>query len=246
MYTTRNLLGLAGICLMLSLCGCEIPGGASVPDTKLGRYAVHLPYKEVDFTAAPAAQTVSGVSVTVMADAIVPSLYYGYDVSSRVNGSYAFMPNPPLIYTVRKVPFYKTDSDVVTLHIDLQNTIGDVVRAGQAVCSVDIDGKTVTSAPLGAEDLMPGHSLSLQIQGPGSEQFGTKMSGTMTVWLYGLSADKNQALHWDLGYTVKEQDTQAWGEVVGETPSAEEANRFKGKVEPAGPEDLVPATPPGG
>ena len=239
----RHLSGLIGVCLLLCMSGCEIPGGASVPEQGPSRYAVQVPFKEVDFNNDAPPQSLAGLSVSVSADDIVPSLYYRYDVSSRVNGSYILLPNPPMIYTVRKTPFYKADTDLTILHINLTNTTGDVVRASQAVCSIDIDGKTVSSAPLDSSDLMPGHELSVQVQGPGSDQFGTKPNGTMTVWLYGLNGDKNQALHWQMDYNVKQQNMQVWGEVLGDTNSADDANRYKDKIEPAGPDAVVP---PGG
>lgn len=245
MYAVRHLLWLPASALVLSLAGCAIPGGASVEQPDVGRYQVEVPFKQVDFNAAAAEQTVAGVTATVSADDVIPVLYYDYSVSSRINGSYVAMPNPPKVYTVRKVPFYKTDPDTVTVHISLRNTTSEVVRASQAVCSFDIDGKTVASTPLNATDLLPGHNLDIQVQGPSLDLFGARTSGSLTVWLYGVTADKNQTLHWEVSYAVKQENRQVWGEVVGETSSADEAEHYRNLVEPAEPDALV-SPPPGG
>ena len=244
MHIVRHSLWLSAPTLILSLAGCAIPGGASVEEADVGRYQVEVPFKQVDFNTS-AAQTAAGVTATASADDVMPVLYYDYSVSSRINGNYVAMPNPPKIYTVRKVPFYKTDPDTVTVHISLQNSTGEVVRASQAVCSFDIDGKTVTSTPLNATDLLPGHSLDIRVQGPSLDLFGTRASGNLSVWLYGLTADKNQTLHWDMNYTVKQENRQVWGEVLEETPSSAEAEHYRNLVEPAEPDALV-NPPPGG
>lgn len=243
MYAIRRLLWLSGP--VLSLVACTIPGGASIDAPDSGQYQVEVPYKQVDFSVTTPPQTAAGVTAAVAVDDVRPVLYYGYSVSSQVNGGYVAMPNPPMSYTVRKVPFYKTDPDTVTVRIDLQNSTGEVVRASQAVCSFDLDGKTVASTPLGATDLMPGHGLSVQVQGPAVDSFSAKAGGSMTIWLYGLTADRNQALHWQVNYTVTQENRHAWGEIVGVTPSANEAARYKDQVDPAGSDALV-NSPPGG
>jgi hypothetical protein len=244
-HAVRHLLWLSATALVLGLTGCAIPGGASVEQPDVGRYQVEVPFKQVAFTTVVAAQTAAGVTATVSADDVIPVLYYDYSVSSRINGGYVAMPNPPKVYTVRKVPFYKTDPDTVTVHISLHNSTGEVVRASQAVCSFDVDGKTVASTPLNATDLLPGHNLDIQVQGPSLDIFGSKSSGNLTVWLYGVTADKNQTLHWEVSYTVKQENRQVWGEVVGETSSEDEAEHYKNLVEPAEPDALV-NPPPGG
>jgi len=244
-YAIRHLLWLPVPVLVLSLAACAIPGGASIDAPDTGQYQVEVPYKQVDFSVATPPQTAAGVTATVSVDSVRPVLYYSYSVSSQVNGGYVGLPNPPMSYTVRKVPFYRTDPDAVTVRIELQNSTGEVVRASQAVCSFDLDGRTVASTPLGATDLMPGHSLSLEVRGPSLDSFSAKAGGSMTVWLYGLTADKNQTLHWQANYTVIQENRHAWGEIVGVTSSASEAARYKDMVEPAGPDALV-NTPPGG
>lgn len=245
MYAIRYSLWLSAPVFVLSLAGCAIPGGASVQSEDTGRYQVEVPFKQVDFSVATASQGAAGVTATVVADDIVPLLYYDYSVSSRVNGGYVGMPSPPMIYTVRKVPFYKTDPDTVTVHISLHNATGEVVRASQAVCSFDLDGRTVSSTPLTTKDLLPGHDLDIQVHGPTVDMFGSRSTGSLTVWLYGLTTDKNQALHWEVNYTVKQENREAWGDVEGETSSAAEAERYRSLVEPADPDALV-NPPPGG
>jgi len=229
--------------LIPGLQGCAIPGGASVDAANTGRYQVELPYKQVDFTVATPQQSLAGVTATVAVQELHPTLYYGYSVSSQVNGGYVLMPDPPRVYTVRKVPFYRYDSDSIVVRLDLKNDTQDVVRANQAACSFDLDGKTVATIPLDMADLLPGHSLEVEVKGPSVDSFGTKPNGTLTVWLYGLTADKNQTVHWQADYTMVQQIRMAWGMVVGTTNTPAQANQYKDEVDPAGPDALV--TPPG-
>lgn len=245
MYATGRLLWLSLSVLILSLSACDIPGGASVPALDDERYHVQVPFKEIDFNIAAPKQDLGGVTASVVTDDSRPTLYYSYSVTSQVNGNYVAMPYPPMTYTIRKIPFYKADSDTVTVHIDLQNATDKVVRASQATCSFDVDGKTVASVPLNATDLLPGHDLTIQVQGPALDQFGANASGTMTVWLYGLTDDRNQALHWQVNYIVKQENRQIWGSVEGQTSSKDEADHYKGLVEAAGADALV-NPPPGG
>jgi len=228
----RLLLILPVLCLLVA---CEIPGGASVPDSKDdGLYEVNLPYTEVGFTVSTTPVTGTGVSATAVPRDMRPELYYRYDVQSKVNGSYAGMPYPPMLYTIRKIPFYKDAIDHVPVRIDLQSTGTDVVRTSQATCSFDINGKTVASTPLNAADLLPGHSLSVEVPGPTPDQFGDA-SGVMTVWVYGLGNDKNQTLRWDIPYTVTQETRQVKGQFVGQTSKPEEAKPYEGREEPAQP-----------
>jgi len=236
----RLLALLPALCL---LAACEIPGGASVPESKDdGLYEVNLPYTEVDFTVSGAPVTGTGVSATAVPRDIRPELYYRYDVQSKVNGSYAGMPYPPMLYTIRKIPFYKDMVDHVPVRIDLQSTGTDVVRTTQATCSFDINGKTVSSTPMNAADLLPGHTLSVEVPGPSPEQFGGA-SGVMTVWVYGLGGDKNQTLRWDIPYAVTQETRQVQGQFVGQTSKAEAAKPFEGREEPAQPQQHTQPPP---
>jgi hypothetical protein len=234
--TLRLLSVFALACL---LCACEIPGGASVDtDADENVYEVTLPYTEVQFTPAMAPITGAGVSGTAVPRNLVPDLYYRYNVQSKVNGNYAGMPYPPMIYTVRKVPFYKYPSEQTMIRIDLRSASGDVIRTAQATCAFDVNGKTVASVPLNAPDLLPGHDFSVEVAGPSVDQFGTG-SGTLTIWLYGLGGDKNQTLHWDVPYTVDQETRQIKGEFVGTTTNEAEAKPFEGREEPARPQPPV-------
>lgn len=222
--------------LACALCACEIPGGASVQtDEDEGVYEVNLPYTVVEFT--PAATPVSGAGVngTAVPRNLVPELYYRYDVQSKVNGGYAGMPYPPMIYTIRKVPIYKYLDQQAKVKIDLHSTSSDVIRTSQATCAFDINGKTVASVPLNAPDLLPGHDISVDVAGPTVDQLGSS-SGTLTVWLYGLGGDKSQTLRWDVPYTINQETRQIKGEFVGTTTNEAEAKPFEGREVPAQPQ----------
>ena len=226
------------------LAACEIPGGSSVPESKDdGLYEVNLPYTEVDFTPSTTPVTGAGVSATAVPRNAIPELYYRYDVQSQVNGGYVGMPSPPMLYTIRKIPFYKDSADHVMVRIDLRSTGTGVVRMSQATCSFDINGKTVASTPLNAADLLPAHDLSVDVPGPIPDQFGDA-SGVMTVWIYGLDSDKNQTLRWDIPYTVTQEMRQVKGQFVGQTARAEEAKPFEGREEPAQPTQRGQPQPP--
>ena len=219
--------------LACALCACEIPGGASVDtDADENVYEVNLPYTALEFTPAATPVTGAGVSGTAVPRNLVPVLYYRYDVQSKVNGNYAGLPYPPMIYTIRKVPVYKYLDDQTRVKIDLHSTSSDVIRTAQATCAFDINGKTVSSVPLNAPDLLPGHDISIEVAGPSVEQLGSN-SGTLTIWLYGLGGDKGQTLHWDVPYTVEQETRQIKGEFVGTTTNAAEAKPFEGREEPA-------------
>ena len=227
---------------MALLTGCA--GGASVEQVPSGRYAVQVPYTQLDFTIASPSQSGGSITATAAAVGIQPELYFKYQVESRVNGNYALMPSPPMAYTIRRIPFYKTDTETVTVHLDLHNDSAQVVSTGQAVCSFDINGKTVSSTPLKIADLLPGHDISVDVSGPTPDQFGTANTGTMAVWVYGIGADKSLTLHWDANYTLKQEQRQVWGEVLGTTASEQEAKSYEGREDRARPEDEV-APPPG-
>ena len=237
MILARDALRLMTLILLAGvLTACEIPGGASVQsDEDNGVYQVNLPYTEVDFTPLTTPVTGSGVSGTAVPRNLVPELYYRYSVQSKVNGGYAGMPYPPMIYTIRKVPFYKNQREQAMVRINLHNTSADVIRTTQATCAFDINGKTVSSVPLNATDLLPGHDLSVEVPGPSADQFGAG-AGTLTVWLYGLSADKSQTLRWDIPYNVDQQTRQVQGQFVGTTANEAEAKPFEGREEPAQPQ----------
>ncbi len=223
--------------LALAIGACVPPGGASVAVPDQGSYAVQVPYSELDFSIASPAQAAGGLTATVSAQDLRPQLYYRYSVQSEVNGNYIAMPNPPKIYVIRKLPFYKNDPDAVSIRIDLQSDAAnaEVLRTSQAVCSFDLNGKTVMSTPLGATDLLPGHRISAVVQGPGLDKFGSSGTGVMTVWLYGLGADKNQTLHWDLNYSFRQEQRQVTGAVLGQTNSEEEAKGYEDREDPATP-----------
>jgi hypothetical protein len=225
------------LALILALAGCEVPGGASTPLPEDTTYKVQVPYEELTFAIATPSQNAGGVSATAMPLDLKPRLYYRYFVESHVNGGYIAMPNPPMAYVIRKVPFYKNESDAVRVRLNLHNGGNEVVRTGQAVCSFDIDGKTVVSVPLGTPDLLPGHDVSVMAQGPALEAFDAgKGSGTLTVWLYGLGADKTQTLRWDASYNVKQEVRDVPGQVLGTTSSEDDAKRYEGREEPAVPD----------
>jgi hypothetical protein len=224
----------AALAVSFFLGGCEVPGGASTPLPDDATYQVQVPYEELDFAVASPSQSAGTVSATAMPLDLRPRLYYRYLTESHVNGSYVAMPNPPMAYVIRKVPFFKNETDAVRVRINLRNGGTDVVRTSQAVCSFDIDGKTVMSTPLGASDLLPAHDLSVMVQGPDLAAFDAgKGSGKLTVWLYGLGADKSQTLRWDADYTVKQEIREIQGEVLGTTNSADDAKRYEGREEPA-------------
>lgn len=218
------------------LAACEIPGGASVQNTQDdGIYEVNLPYTEVDFTPSTSPVSDAGVTGTAVPRNLTPELYYRYSVQSKVNGGYAGMPYPPMVYTIRKVPFYKYAHDQAVVRIDLHNTSGDVIRTAQATCAFDVNGKTVSSVPLNAVDLLPGHDLSVEVPGPTAEQFVTN-AGTLTIWLYGLGGDKSQPLRWDVPYKMDQEQRQIQGQFVGTTANEAEAKPFEGREEPAQPQ----------
>jgi hypothetical protein len=231
--------------LLLVVTACSsIPGGASAPLSEEGNYGVQVPYTEVRFTVDTPSQTAAGVDATAGVQDMLPLLYYRYQVQSQVNGNYVAMPSPPMVYVIRKIPFYKLDPERVTVRLDLRNTTGDVVRTAQAVCSFDLNGKTVSSTPLGAStDLLPGHDLSVEVTGPTLDQLGTAPTGKMTIWLYGLGADKNQVLHWDADYVLKEEQRQVQGEILGHTNSKDEAESYEGREDAAEPDSRPPAAP---
>ena len=225
-------------CLSLTACA----GGASIKqDDSPGQYQVTVPFEQLAFGDGVQGQAFPGITGTAQFVGITPELWVRFNVTSQVNGSYAGMPYPPTLYTVRRLPYYKTDADPVTVRIVLQNTSDKVITAAQAVCSFDVNGKTVSTTPLGATDLLPGHSVSLTVKGPLIDQFEAQGSGKFTVWVYGLGDDKSQLLRWDVPYTLTQENRTVMGSMM-QTKSGDEAKLYQDRDEPARPEDAPSAT----
>jgi hypothetical protein len=229
------LLGLAGL-----LCACTglKQGGASVdqddPDNVVPQLT-DVPVQLVQFNAPPASKNIDKVSVTITPLDSTPALYYRYEVKGGVNGHYVLMPGAPKWYTVMKVPYFQNEPDRVTLQIHLENGSSQIYTTATAVCAFDLDQRTIASSPLGRQDLLPGHSITVRVAGPQiSDLKAEGASGTLVVWLYGLGgADAKQATRWDLPFTWTESTRRIKTGEMMRTRSADLANSYKDRVDRA-------------
>jgi hypothetical protein len=226
-----------------------LPSGASsVPTIQQSSYSVPLQFTEFQASGGPEPQTLAGFTASADLRSSVPTLYYRYDVSSRVNGNYALMPSPPRIYTISKIPFFKDQADSVDVKLTLHNSSDAVISTGKAICVFELNDQTLVSTPLEANSIVPDQTIALVVNGPKLDALDKITShGTLIIWLYGIngSFDKDHAFHWAFPYVAVTKTITATGEVLGQTTTAAVAQSYEGKVEKAPQsEQLVPSGSP--
>jgi hypothetical protein len=239
------LLGAAalGITMFLGACHTLKQGGASVDQDDPDNVVPELtdaPVPIIQFNASPTAKTLDKISVTITPLDSTPVLYYRYEVKGGVNGNYILMPGAPKWYSVMKVPYFQNEPDRVTLQIHLENASSDLYSTATAVCAFDMDRRTIASTPLGRQDLLPGHSITVRVAGPPIADLKAEgTTGTLVVWLYGLGgADSKQATRWDFPFSWTEGTRKIkTGEMI-RTRSADLANSYRDRV------DRADKTPP--
>jgi hypothetical protein len=222
--------------LWLSACTSLIQGGASVPVVQQSSYPVPLQFTEFRVSGAAQPQTVAGITASADLRSSTPTLYYRYDVSGQVNGNYALMPSPPQLYTISKIPFFRDEADTADVKLTLNNLSNAVISTGKAICVFELNDRTVVSAPLAVDNIVPNQTIALVVKGPRLTALG-KISnqGSLDIWVYGINGafDKDHAFHWTFPYELMTKTVTATGEVLGQTTTAAVANGYEGKVEKA-------------
>jgi hypothetical protein len=238
----RLAINLSGTCLLLTACATNHeppPIGADTGNEQPSVYPVEVIANEVDFTIGSPTQQMTGLSASVSVSDLRPVLYYRYDVQSQVDGTYLMM-TPPKVYKVRREPFYRLEPATARIHISLRNGSDEVLRTSSAAYAFEVNGHTISSAPLSIPDLLPGHSSDVTLDGPTLDELKVAPSGTVTVWAYGIGgADKEHRLHWDISYIYSQRDYQATGEIVLTTSSEEEAASYRNREDMADPADAT-------
>jgi hypothetical protein len=228
------VLGVAA----LSACSTLKQGGASVEQDDPDNVVPELtdaPVPIIQFNASPTAKSVDKVSVTITPLDSTPVLYYRYEVKGGVNGNYILMPGAPKWYTVIKIPYFQNEPDRVTLQVHLENNSSELYTTATAVCAFDLDKRTIASTPLGRQDLLPGHSVSVHVLGPPiSDLKAEGTTGTLVVWLYGIGgADGKQATRWDFPFTWTEGTRKVLTGQMIRTRSADLATSYRDRVDRA-------------
>lgn len=210
-------------------------------------YAVNVDKFSLDFPGQPDMQTHDGLAVKIDVSKSVPQLYYRYQVSSKVtgDGSYlAVLSNPPTVYLVYRIPFYKNTPDMVVLKVELTNNSSQILDTSHAVCAFDLDGQTVLTQPLKTGDLLPGHVLAVPVVGPSLSQL--KGHKELVVWIYQLGLTNSATpFKWALPYTLTITSTQGEATLVDQAPVESRVSHYEGMIEPAN-SDIEAAAPPSG
>lgn len=223
------VLLLATICAGCASYGGSSPSGAGAVAPEVQLLAPRLVISDIT----QQGQYGPDFTVTLAVRNSLPQLYYRYRVESAVNGNYFMMPAPPMIYRVYRVPFYKTDTQNVTVKFSITNTSDSVLRVGKAVCAFDVNGKTVDSMPLQGADVLPGHTDVFTVQGPDIRQFSqVPPQGMLTLWLYGLG-EPEHAYRWDANYQYSETKSAEQAQLIATTPNEAMAKSYEGREEPA-------------
>ncbi|MGH8399980.1 MAG: hypothetical protein ACRESU_02660 [Gammaproteobacteria bacterium] len=231
--------------LVLTACASSnepppIGAGPAGPNS----YPVEVDRTTLSFLSQPEAQAHDGLEIQLTASPNVPQLYYRYQVTSKLTGTYiAFMPNPPTVYLAYRIPFYKNDPDKVVVKFLLTNNSTQVQDTAHAVCAFDLDGQTVVTQPLKTDDLLPGHVLAVPVEGPTlSELKGHK---ELVVWLYQMGStqteQKSAPLKWTLPYTLTTETEPGNAELIAQSPLESGVSQYEGKIVPAGT-DADPAS----
>ncbi|HET7394817.1 MAG TPA: hypothetical protein VFK12_00105 [Gammaproteobacteria bacterium] len=218
-------------------CSGTSLGGESVNPAPTS-YPVQLHYRLLKFGDVSQSQGHAGLQVNVSIRDILPQLYYRYEIKSRVNGTYLMMPNPPKLYTVYQVPFYKYqhESPQVVVKLTFTNNTQQPIDTVSSLCAFDLDGQTVLSQPIKTPELLPGHTLVTLIDGPGFDQL--QGHSAMTVWIYHLGAGPAAApFKWVLPYQLTDQIRPAMAKLVAQSVKEADIDGFKGRIDPATNED---------
>jgi hypothetical protein len=232
---------LLACALGILVSGCVTGQGTGVSPPS--NYAVQIQAHTLAFGRISESQDRSGVSVNLSVRNNLPALYYRYEVTSRINGDYFMMPNPPRLYTVYKVPFYRNDPPGSVVKLTLTNNSQRVIDTGQAVCAFDLDGQTVLTHAISTPDLLPEHTLVARIDGPTFDQL--KGHTSLTVWIYHLGTGPDAAPYrWTLPYQLTEQTRTAQAELVGQSPREDDVAGFRGRTEPANSAPISADRPP--
>jgi hypothetical protein len=238
----RLAFSLSGTCLLLTACATDHeppPIGADTGNQQPSVYSVEVIADEVDFTIGSPTQQMKDLSASVSVSDLRPVLYYRYDIQSEAIGNYLMM-TPPKVYRVRREPFYRLEPATARIHLSLRNGSDEVLRTSNAAYAFEVNGHTVSSAPLSIPDLLPGHSSDVTLDGPTLDELKGVPNGTLTAWVYGIGgADKEHRLHWDISYIYSQRDYQATGEIVLTTSSEKEAESYRNREDMADPADAT-------
>lgn len=228
------------IFISVLLAGCV--AGENAATSPPSTYPVQIKARSLEFSAAPQPQQHAGVVLNLAIRDNLPQLYYRYEVTSRINGSYFMMPNPPKLYTVYRIPFYQNIPAAPVVKFTLTNNSQQVIETGHSICAFDLDGQTILSKPVNIPDLLPGHTAVARIEGPTFDQLQGHAS--LTVWIYHLGDGTDGTPYkWVLPYQLTEQTRSAQAELVGESPREEAVADYRGRIEPAANSPAPPDHP---
>lgn len=213
------------------------PIGAGTGSASPDSYPVVLERTSLSFLGHPEAQSRDGIEVKLDVSQTSAKLYYRYEVTSKVNGKYlVYMPNPPKLYTVYRIPFFKDASDASVVRVTLTNNSSGVLETSHAVCEFDLDGQALVTEPLKTGAVLPGHSLSVPVVGPTMSQL--KGHKEITLWIYRIGtteAGRSEIpFKWTLPYTLTFASAREEAELIEESPSESKVKRYEGLIEPAG------------
>jgi hypothetical protein len=221
---------LLAVTISIFTAGCITGQGSDTPSPD--SYPLQIQAQTLKFGDVTQPQDQDGLHANLNVRDNLPELYYRYEITSRVNGEYFMMPNPPKLYTVYRIPFYKNNPPEPVIKLTFTNNSQQVLATDHSICAFDLDGQTVLSQPIKLPDLLPGHTLVALIDGPTFD----KLQGhdTLTVWVYHLGTQPNAAPYkWVVPYQLTQQTRPAQAKLVGQSPKEVDVERFKGRIDPA-------------
>ncbi|HEX5486437.1 MAG TPA: hypothetical protein VFX23_10625 [Limnobacter sp.] len=232
------LMSVLGSLLVACATSNEPPPIGAGPSGPVS-YPVDFDMTTLNFPGQIEAQTHDGLEIHLGISSNKPQLYYRYQITSRVNGTYiALMLNPPKVYLVYRIPFYKNTPDKVVVKVELTNDSTRIIDMTHAVCVFDIDGQTVLTQPLKTGDLLPGHTLAMPVEGPDLSQL--KGHKELAVWIYQLGSTETQGngaiFKWTLPYALEVESRSGEATLVDQSPLESGVSQYEGKIEPANPD----------
>lgn len=221
--------------LLLLVAGCATnPAGEATQDTRSAAPPVTAHYLAVRFqTPQLGIKSKDRVVATASVEPIDSVLAYKYTLSSKVNGNYFLLPDPPKIYTIVKTPYYKKTSSLMRFHVEIYNRSDLAILPGRAVAAVDVNGKTVFESDILIPGVLPEHRAELTIDGPAVGAGGKlPAKGSLRFGIYQVHVgDQVENFWWDTGYASAEGVETLPATVVLRTPRETEARQALAKLQ---------------
>lgn len=212
--------------LLLSGCASDGPPPGNV--NPVAERAVDVDYVSLKYKdGALGTVSKSGLSLSAAAQPVASSLKYRYSLTSRVNGDYFLMPDPPTIYTILKTPVSETAPDRISFSIDIRNRSETVLLPERAIAALDVNDTTIFEKDILLPRVLPRHHASVTIDGPLLRTAPhLPASGTMRLGIYRIKVGgAERSFSWETEYVLTRRSEKLPVEVVLKTAHEKEARQ---------------------